>query len=101
MHIFSQKKKKTKKQKKQTYNYPPLLSMGRPTANKVIFKSGPINNHMTFPDELTLNSSPITGYPILWSVQSYTLQKYAKFTDADDDDRRKVMTKAHMTLWVR
>ena len=27
--------------------------------------------------------------------------KYEKFTDADDDDGRKVMTKAHMALWAR
>jgi hypothetical protein len=33
-------KKKKKKRKKSLPTYPPLLSMGRPTANKDIFKSG-------------------------------------------------------------
>ena len=36
MHIFSKKEK----EKKSLPTYPPLLSMGRPTANKDIFKSG-------------------------------------------------------------
>ena len=42
----------------------------------------------------------------IWSKSVQWFQrrrrKYEKFTDADDDDGgRKVMTKAHMTLWVR
>ena len=39
MHIFSPKKKKRKKKRKLP-TYPPLLSMGRPTAIKDLFKSG-------------------------------------------------------------
>jgi hypothetical protein len=44
MHIFSKKEK----EKKSLPTYPPLLSMGRPTANKDIFKSGLVSHGTIF-----------------------------------------------------